>query len=530
MVDVTQSTDAPTPAELSARIAAFLAEHPAAALLEDGKLLFDFRSARYSVAAEHDRCVLHLWSEERNLIRRVVGIAERKGALRLSVMRMGQARPQTLELVPDRDRRQPSERDATRTKYLHLLERVLARQFPDWKTDSLRTAMDLERSFGPAYARGLQIRGTSAWAVIAVNAEESQAIIDGILTLGVLWLHHCRERSAGKRVIEGLRLILPAGTSNTTAARLAWMHAKAAKWELYELDERSEELILHDYRDQGNLKTHLSHAPSAAVADGRFSEIVARVRAMMPESHAGQMEAVIRSGNEVAFLLHGLEFARARTELAANSFTRKDEITFGAGASETVLTDDTEPALRELLHQLVDRRRPDGDKRDALYRLQSERWLESVLRQSLDSIDPQIVPEPVYAQVPAFSAADRAVLDLLAVRRDGRLVVLELKAEEDLHLALQSLDYWIRVRWHHTQNRNATGQTELQRFGYFAQQTLAQEAPLLYLVAPSLRIHPATETVLQYISPEVEWTLIALDERWRDQLRVVYRKRREKHT
>ena len=38
--------------------------------------------------------------------------------------------------------------------------------------------------------------GTQAWAVIAVNAEETQATVDGILTLGVLWLAHCRETAA----------------------------------------------------------------------------------------------------------------------------------------------------------------------------------------------------------------------------------------------------------------------------------------------------------------------------------------------
>jgi hypothetical protein len=514
---------------LSERIATFLAEHPAAALLEDGKLLFDLRTARYSVTAEHGRCVLHLWSEERNLVRRVVGTTERKGALRLSVLRMGQMRPQTLELVPDRDRRQPSERETTRTKYLHLLERVLARHFPEWKTDGLRTAMDLERSFGPAYARGLLVRGSVAWAVLAVNAEEPQAIVDGALTLGVLWLHHCRDRHAGRRVVEGLRLVLPAGASVTTATRLAWMHPKLAKWELYELDERSEELTPRDPRDQGNLQTHLVHAPQADAARERFAAAIGRVQAMLPPSMSERMEVVVRNGGEVDFLWNGMEFARTRTELAANSFARVEETTFGAGASETPLTEETAPALCELLLQLVDRRRGDGDKRDALYRLQSERWLESVLRQNIGSIDAQIETQPVYAQVPAFSAADRAVLDLLAVRRDGRLVVLELKAEEDLHLALQALDYWVRVRWHNAQRDAITGQTELQRFGYFPANTLQAGAPLLYLVAPSLRIHPATEVVLQYISPEVEWTLVALDERWREQLRVVYRKRREHH-
>jgi hypothetical protein len=39
-------------------------------------------------------------------------------------------------------------------KYLPVLKRVLLRSFPDFKTDAFRTAMDLEKSFGPAYARG----------------------------------------------------------------------------------------------------------------------------------------------------------------------------------------------------------------------------------------------------------------------------------------------------------------------------------------------------------------------------------------
>jgi len=40
-----------------------------------------------------------------------------------------------------------------------------------------------------------------------------------------------------------------------------------------------------------------------------------------------------------------------------------------------------------------------------------------------------------------------------------------------------------------------------------------------------LRVHPATDVVLRYLSPRVEWVLVALDERWRRQVRVVWRKR-----
>jgi hypothetical protein len=47
----------------------------------------------------------------------------------------------------------------------------------------------------------------------------------------------------------------------------------------------------------------------------------------------------------------------------------------------------------------------------------------------------------------------------------------------------------------------------------------------LLLAAPALRIHPANETVLRYLCPEVEWELIALSEHWRRDLKVVFRKR-----
>jgi hypothetical protein len=33
------------------------------------------------------------------------------------------------------------------------------------------------------------------------------------------------------------------------------------------------------------------------------------------------------------------------------------------------------------------------------------------------------------------------------------------------------------------------------------------------------------DTVLRYISPEIDWTLAGIDERWRDTVRVIFRKR-----
>jgi len=362
--------------------------------------------------------------------------------------------------------------------------------------------------------------------VIAVNEEETQSTVDGILTLGILWLQHCRESGDGRRVYQGLKLIVPRGMGVLTLSRMAWLNSSAAKWELWELNQKNEELEQRDTADHGNLTTRLMHAPNEQAAQERFAESRARVMKLVPEMMREIVEQRLRSGTELAFLLHGLEFARVRMGYAGSSFNSAQEITFGAGANETPLTEESADELRELVSRLFARRIAGGDKRDPLYRMQPERWLESVLRKDVEPLDAHLDPKHVYTQVPAFAASDRGMLDLLGVTGDGRLAVIELKADEDLHLALQGLDYWVRVRWHHLQNPDqGTGLGEFQRHGYFGGLRLSGEPPRLYLVAPALRIHPATEVVLRYLSPRVEWTLVALDERWRAKVKAVWRKR-----
>ena len=135
----------------------------------------------------------------------------------------------------------------------------------------------------------------------------------------------------------------------------------------------------------------------------------------------------------------------------------------------------------------------------------------------------------LYSQVPALSSGDRGMLDLLTLDRNSRLVVIELKADEDLHLPLQALDYWIRVRaLNADRQRTAGGDRPLSSFereGYFPGTEISSLPPRLLLAAPALRIHPANMPVLRYLSPEVDWELIALSEHWRQQLQIVFRKR-----
>lgn len=144
--------------------------------------------------------------------------------------------------------------------------------------------------------------------------------------------------------------------------------------------------------------------------------------------------------------------------------------------------------------------------------------MESELRRNVEVLDEELLGEMVYEQVPAMEGGEHGVLDLLAVRRDGRLAVIELKADEDMHLALQGLDYWAAVR-------GLQAEGGLQRSGYFGGVELSEAVPKLYLVAPALRVHPAVDVVLRHLRPEVEWELVAVGERWRERMQVVWRKR-----
>lgn len=517
------------PEELARRIEEYLDANPAAAVLEDGRVAFDMRSARYSVSESHGRCLLQLWSEEHNLIRTVVAAEERAKCLRITTRRMGVSRPQNLEFVPSSDRRTPTTRDTARRNYLRLLERVLTRSFIGAKADGFRSAMDLEHSFGPAYVRGRLLRGTTADAVIGVGESESTATVDGVLTLGLLWLDHCRQHAGSRRHFGGLKVVVPAGAWRTTAERMAWLNASAADFQLFTLEERSEEFERVDIRDTGNLESRLVHAFSAAAAMERCQAGIERLMALVPEGARERVELRARSAAGVALLLHGLEFARVHRGVAAHSFSSEDEVTFGAGANETPLTEENAGACRELFARLFAARHPDGEQNDPLFRMHPERWLESRLRSDLSELLPGLRRDLMYSQVPALSSGDRGMLDLLTLDREGRLTVLELKADEDLHLPLQALDYWIRVRALNADRQPAPGGgrplSAFERHGYFTGVEVSAREPRLMLAAPALRIHPANEPVLRYFAPQIEWELIALSEHWRRNLSVVFRKR-----
>jgi hypothetical protein len=499
--------------EIADLIDGYLAAHPSAVVVEDGKLLFDFANARYAAAPERDRCLLQIWSDEANIVRRATRAEVKNGILKLSVMRFGQPKPSRIEICAQAERQSPSALKAMRAAYQRTLERALDRSFPGWAVERLTTAADLEHSFGAVCTRGVLRRGVERIAVVGCGAGETQATIDDIVAVGVLWLDYCREQLSQKAHTTALALFVPKGRTRTSQLRLSHLDRGAAQWRIFALDERSENCEELDVAVELNLSSELRHCFDRGHTLERFAKSVARMRAVCPEA-----DCVAQSPSAVSFRYHGLEFAHATME-PDRHFRLGERVLFGAAPAEYELNEESEAALRALIERLR-LKRGGRVRNDPFYRLQPERGLQSVVERDLSAIDPRLQPELFYAQVPAFTASDRAVIDLLGITRDGRLAVIELKAAEDFHLPLQGLDYWTRVRQHHRRG-------DFQRHGYFPGRILSDRDPILILAAPALHVHPATATMLRYLSPEVDWTLAAVDERWRDGIRVVFRKQRD---
>jgi hypothetical protein len=160
------------------------------------------------------------------------------------------------------------------------------------------------------------------------------------------------------------------------------------------------------------------------------------VRGVVPGTTDAIEARVLAGTKEVALSFRGLAFAR----------WTKDGLFFGLGDAREPVSAPAELALERLIRRLdLDRNSLAKGENHPLYRPAPERWLETLVLADATRLDAQLNPAHLYSQVPSFSSGDRRVLDLLGVTWRGRLVVIELKASEDMQLPIQALDYWLRV-------------------------------------------------------------------------------------
>jgi hypothetical protein len=250
-----------------------------------------------------------------------------------------------------------------------------------------------------------------------------------------------------------------------------------------------------DARDAGNIASSLLPAPPP-LRDALPME----VRTLT--AHA-DVQAFAGDDDVWSFRVRGLEFARwraGRLELTMEGarLASLEDAEEWAAALAVVRTADTE------------------DRGHAWFRRNPEAWLEAQVRANLERIDSGLIVDALYGQVLARAGGERGVVDMLAIDRGGRVALLELKAQEDPHLPLQALDYWVRLRRH-------VEAGEIGRARYFPGIRVRTEAPRLLLIAPAMQFHSTTERLLAFFRPEVDVERIGVGVEWRKSLRVVMR-------
>jgi hypothetical protein len=485
--------------ETLSAIERFVASSRTPVLLEPGEDPLPVTGATFTAGSRGGAVVIECWSATRNLVRRVRGIAsERRGRLELEIERFG-ARTGKLALI---DLADPSNRDAgrrgARLKYRERFRCSLRRQFPDWRIAELSAEPDLHHSLSPSFPRALLRKGGTA--IAAIGAAEDALSPENVLSFGLIWLDYLRRREK-KMTVEGLAIFVPVGVEATTCHRVRYLNPELARYLVFVHSPGVDEDLI-DPGDYTNFHTRLDPCRQP-LAESRAELVewvnrIARIDGVETRAHVD---------GSVSLALRGLEFARASG----------DELLFGIDSKHVAGGEAHLIEIEQIAGVLGDMRSPDAPNRmNPLYTRHPEAWLESQVRASIEQLDASLHRAPIYGQVPQFAAGDRSVIDLLAVDRDGRLTIVEVKAFEDIHLPLQALDYWMRVKWH-------LGRGEFAGRGYFPGMELRSDSPRLMLVAPALDFHPSNEVVLRFFAPEVRVERVGVGIEWKRDLRVMFR-------
>ncbi len=344
------------------------------------------------------------------------------------------------------------------------------------------------------------------FAGIGVSESELQPNVDAALAAGLIWLDELRRRSGS---VDGLMIFTP--RCDTIAIRLTGISA-ATTVSLFRIDETKGTIESVSPFDQGDLNDSFrkaarrAHWPRPGMLPPDCAMLVESVRRLAPD----QVEAHHR-GPWVSLSIRGLEVARV--------WINRRRVEFGIGEARLKLDHRNEHELDLLIQETISRRRPESELRnEMMFRFQPERWLESIISRDVTALDSTLDPSFVYSQVPTYRGDQRTFIDLLAVTREGRLVVMELKVSEETEFPFQALDYWLRVEWHRSRG-------DFHRRGYFEGLSLIDAPPLLYLVAPLFRFHETTKLIAASIHERVPVYRIGINEDWRRGVRVLLSER-----
>lgn len=472
-------------------------------LFEDGRLVASVEADRAAAEVSYGKLIISCWGDGWSRSWRVLSAELLPEWITLECAKQMGLKRCTLTLTRGIEVRKPAE---GRRDFARKLAAMIEAGLPGLRVEQAVTARNDRRHLSGVHTR-LVIRDRGKrLAGIGVSDGELQSNVDAALAAGLIWVDELRRRSGS---VECLMIFAP--RCDTIAIRLSAISGSTPV-SLFRVDETRGVIEPVSAFDQGDLNDRFrnaarrAHWPRPGMLPPDCAMLVESVRRLAPD----EIEAHHR-GAWVSLSIRGLEVARV--------WINRRRVEFGVGEQRARLDARNEHELRQLVEEAISRRRPETEFRNEIvFRYQPERWLESIISRGVAALDATLDPRFVYSQVPTYRGEQRTFIDLLAVTREGRLVVMELKVSEETEFPFQGLDYWLRVEWHRARG-------DFHRRGYFEDLSLIDAPPLLYLVAPLFRFHQTTKLVAGSIHERVPVYRIGLNEDWRRELKVLVRER-----
>jgi hypothetical protein len=469
------------------------------------------RRDEIEIAVLEQRLLLSCWTEKGNQTWRILSWDWTGQSLVLQISRKVRTDQPLIELVPRASALAVATTVRTaREIRCEKIARLAEDVFADAKLERFSLSPGIRRGQPGKYARIILRERQRRIAVTASVVALQHSSVDAFLSSAILWFKRAAEFSEAP-VVDELWLIVSEPVLRTLFYRVSLLRDGLRKIirifvidnELTRLDERScptREELWH--------KRLSRFPPVPAATMTKLTSLLAK--------EAPEAIDVVYARNGQTLRYFGLPFARIRSLLG------EERAWFGLdGAHRVLLERETFADWEQLLSELREYRSASAlDHRHAFYRNASEAWLESLLRKDITKLDPGLIIAPLHAQFRTTHGGKLGIrpIDMLALRQDGRLVVIELKVSEDREHVLQGADYWRRVEAHRRRGHIAKAKL-------FGDRKLSDESPLVYLVAPTLRVHPAFETLAQCIDREIEIYRFDINEDWRSGVRVMRRVR-----
>jgi hypothetical protein len=487
-------------------------------LVQDGGAPLALANSEFDFSIAHRRLIFTSWTETGSRSWRITAWEWTGEKLLLEASRRMGADVAALELVPRASAKAivagiTAARQARCERLAQIASEALAAQGPGAKVERAVLSPGMRRDQPGRYARIVLRQRHERLAATATVAQSDARNVDSLFSSALLWFRRVRQ-SPKKPFIEKLLMIVEHQILEAARQRHVLLRGELRqRIELFEIDEAWRQLEpVRPFERKHLWRKRLARFP--LVTEAEATEHAQEIIAAAP--HAVDVLAS-RHGQTLRY--HGLPFARLRRVLD------RDRVWFGIEGSRRRLLDEYyREDWQKLLLDLKEHRNPKAnDRRHWLYRAAGEAWLESVLRRDISKLDPGLIVAPLHAQFRtshggAIGRGGARPIDLLALRHDGRLVVIELKVNEDREHVFQGVDYWRRVEAHRRRGHISSAKL-------FGEREISDESPLVYLVAPTLRFHSSFATLAKTIAPDVEIYRFDINEDWRAGVRVVRRER-----